>query len=238
MNKAKIKTQQKEYRERNKNKIALWETEYRKRNKDKIAVRKRLYRENNKDKILEYKRAYWCNNKDKHKIWRENYIQKLATNVNWVKELTLVEAPLMLEDCLTVLCKQCKNRFQPTNNAVMHRIRALKGEVSGENNLYCSQSCKNSCSTYRRLKWPKGFKPHPRELQGPWAKAVKERDNYECQRCGAKENLHAHHIEALVKEYDAWHIDNGITFCVVCHYNYAHKLPGCTLAELRDGCKL
>lgn len=65
-----------------------------------------------------------------------------------------------------------------------------------------------------------------------WKKAVKERDNYRCQKCGSRESLEAHHIikmkdiiesENIETIEDAkncallWSIDNGKTYCTKCH---------------------
>jgi len=51
-----------------------------------------------------------------------------------------------------------------------------------------------------------------------WANAVRERDNYECQRCHLEGN-HAHHI---VPRGRAPHLrltlSNGLTLCGPCHY--------------------
>lgn len=67
-----------------------------------------------------------------------------------------------------------------------------------------------------------------------WAKAVKRRDNYTCQRCGchSKRGMHAHHIWSFAefpeKRYD---IDNGVTLCAQCHYRGGvHRAP----TRLRD----
>jgi len=55
-----------------------------------------------------------------------------------------------------------------------------------------------------------------------WRKAVKTRDNYECQfpGCGYNVQIHleVHHIERLVDRPDlAFEVDNGITLCRQCH---------------------
>ena len=51
-----------------------------------------------------------------------------------------------------------------------------------------------------------------------WRKEVFERDRFECQKCGNKGWLQAHHIIPIsVDESKIWDIDNGLTVCVPCH---------------------
>lgn len=63
------------------------------------------------------------------------------------------------------------------------------------------------------------------ELKG-WRRAVYQRDNYTCQRCGAtssrKHKLNAHHIKTFAEYPELrFEVDNGITFCKGCH-KYEH----------------
>jgi len=57
-----------------------------------------------------------------------------------------------------------------------------------------------------------------------WRRAVFERDNYTCQRCGLRSKagqriiIHPHHIKELAKFPEfAFEINNGITLCSECH---------------------
>jgi predicted restriction endonuclease len=51
-----------------------------------------------------------------------------------------------------------------------------------------------------------------------WRKHVKERDNYMCQVCGCRDNLHAHHIKPKSSFPGLRHdLANGITLCRSCH---------------------
>ena len=51
-----------------------------------------------------------------------------------------------------------------------------------------------------------------------WKKEVKARDNYTCQHCGSKKELHAHHIMEWAKdESKRFDVDNGTTLCIDCH---------------------
>ena len=58
-----------------------------------------------------------------------------------------------------------------------------------------------------------------------WRKAVFERDNYICQKCG-KNNccMQAHHIKPFVNfVHLRFEVSNGITLCKSCHYKIGHR---------------
>jgi hypothetical protein len=66
------------------------------------------------------------------------------------------------------------------------------------------------------------FKGEPDARNSPeaieWRKAIFERDGYTCCECGAKGNLHAHHIIHWADSVDLrFDLDNGITLCLDCH---------------------
>jgi nitrate/TMAO reductase-like tetraheme cytochrome c subunit len=51
-----------------------------------------------------------------------------------------------------------------------------------------------------------------------WREMVLIRDNYTCQKCGAKNNLHVHHKKSSAENPELrLKLDNGITLCVDCH---------------------
>lgn len=60
---------------------------------------------------------------------------------------------------------------------------------------------------------------HKSRAQQKWARAVKERDGYICQRClKNKRQMYAHHLVALWKDPSkAFLLENGITLCLFCH---------------------
>jgi hypothetical protein len=144
---------------------------------------------------------------------------------------------------------KCQKWFIPTRNSVKNRLGTINGNkgYKGEQNLYCSDDCKNSCYLYGKNpetlmhedEWRAGRDPwwdEPRHMQGQWRKLVLERDNYTCQKCGSTENLKAHHIKP-VKLYplESADVDNGIILCGECH-NKAHHIPGCSTGELAKLC--
>jgi len=65
-----------------------------------------------------------------------------------------------------------------------------------------------------------------------WRKAVFQRDNYVCQKCGDNKggNLQAHHIKSFSKYPRLrYKLTNGITLCGECHKkteNYGYKKSG------------
>lgn len=54
---------------------------------------------------------------------------------------------------------------------------------------------------------------------GKWARLIKKRDNYTCQKCQTKQKpLHAHHILRWANEPSArFDLNNGKTLCKKCH---------------------
>jgi hypothetical protein len=59
-----------------------------------------------------------------------------------------------------------------------------------------------------------------------WKQLVLERDNYTCQECNSKINLHAHHIQSKSSHINlCYDVDNGITLCNLCHRKKHPTLP-------------
>jgi len=140
-------------------------------------------------------------------------------------------------ELLEVKCTYCGKWYPPTYSSVGNRLNVINGRGSGENRLYCSENCKESCPTYKQVKYPKGFrKGTSREVSTYLRQMVFERDNWECQMCGKtieEVQLHCHHIKGYAQnKILANDVDNCITFCKECHKE-AHKLPGCRYIDLR-----
>ena len=133
---------------------------------------------------------------------------------------------------LGVNCKHCYKLFVPNTSAVINRLRSINNLNNGENNLYCSATCKDSCSIFGKSTKPKTSKTY---RQKDWSTMIKERDNYTCQICGSTEkSLIAHHIEPVVcNPIESADIDNGITLCEECDKK-VHKLPKCSYKYLRN----
>ena len=139
-------------------------------------------------------------------------------------------------DYLQVRCAEysCKKWFTPGKFAVYKRISVMGKINKGECRFYCSDECKKNCSIFGQKKYPKGQKPyHSRQDQKEWADMVKERDNFECQRCGSTKKLVAHHMESLNENpIMSADIDIGITLCKKCH-KLAHKEIGCRFVDMK-----
>ena len=136
-----------------------------------------------------------------------------------------------------IKCRYCGRWVTPTVKQVKARLQGIEG--NDKNYIYCSDECKQECPTYRKKKYPKGFKPaSSREVNPHLRQLVLERDNYTCQKCGKDQDeltvgLHCHHIIPYVNSpIEADDPDNCITLCKDCH-KLVHKLPDCGYNELK-----
>ena len=107
------------------------------------------------------------------------------------------------------------------------RIRGIEKTQNDGSYFYCCEECKQDCPLYGvRGNDPFEDKDLPynfSEIQ-IWKQVVLKQDNYECQMCGAKENLQCHHIIPVkIESMFALDPDNGIVLCKNCHYKYGHK---------------
>lgn len=89
---------------------------------------------------------------------------------------------------------------------------------------FCSKPCADKHG-YRRTgpdnpMWkPNSRRNNRRGKHGSWARAVISRDGGKCQRCGATEGLHAHHIKPFAEFPELrWELSNGLTVCGPCHW--------------------
>ena len=141
-------------------------------------------------------------------------------------------------------CVYCGDWYQPTISSVDTKIKAIDGRTRGDNNLYCSDNCKQSCPTYQQKKYSKDDINKPkqgtsREVQPQLRKLVLERDKYQCVRCGKSVDeveLHCHHLDPVKNNpMESADVDNCITLCKE-HHKDAHKDIGCRYSDLRE-CK-
>ena len=147
-----------------------------------------------------------------------------------MSQLPQADNPLVIDEIVTVICKNCGKRIVPTLAQVKARIGAINGRVRGEANFYCGDECKNSCPLY-------GFKPSqidPRsrlyvekseqqETRLCQTKVLKHLQcdshgyNY-CERCGDIIDVELHHTLTVAK-YGKEAVSNAghILLCAGCH---------------------
>lgn len=135
---------------------------------------------------------------------------------------------------LQVKCVYCGKWFSPSSRQVDHRATYLNGRAGkGEGRFYCSDQCKQACPIWRQIKYPRGHaQGTSREVQPELRKLVFARDNYACQKCGAAEHLHCHHIDPVaMNPIESADMDNCITVCKYCHQQI-HSRSGCKPSDL------
>jgi len=255
-NKEVLAEKQKQYQEENKEAIAKYQKQYREVNKKAQVERMKQWYEANKEYLIKYYKQYRTINrevriehsKQYHRLNKEVILEKkrqysrfkalfdtYATQIDWVEE---VSRDPRNNELLQVKCtnSECNRWFNPTNQEVRNRINALNSINGGELRFYCSNECKQSCSIFYQKEHPKGFRntDNDRLDQAEWATMVKERDGYQCVRCGRDDlPLIAHHIEGLnVNPLESADIDIGITLCEECD-KLVHSEEGCRYSDLR-----
>lgn len=133
---------------------------------------------------------------------------------------------------LFVECSLCKNMFNPTSMQVKNRLIAINGIRPGENRLYCSPQCKNSCPVFNKRSDFIGDERKRFDSQA-LKDIVKNLDNCECCMCGNRFDLVVHHINPVaIVPMLSLDPDNCITLCKECHKK-VHSMPGCELYKIR-----
>lgn len=104
----------------------------------------------------------------------------------------------------------------------------------------CSNKCKGEAVTIfhsgeNSFNWQGGVSTENHRQRASkqwriWREAVFSRDNWTCQRCGARSGngsrvaLHPHHIKPFAKYPDLrFEVSNGITLCKECHKEVHHE---------------
>lgn len=145
------------------------------------------------------------------------------------------------ENKAEVKCFYCDNWHVPNKILIFNKLTAMNS-IGGENNIYCSEECKDSCPTYNKQLYPEGFKKNTsREVNTLVRKMCFERDNWTCTRCGKNPEqlkqsntpLHCHHIEGVAHAPTLQHdIENVITLCKNCHIQL-HSEEGCKFNDYK-----
>jgi 5-methylcytosine-specific restriction endonuclease McrA len=126
---------------------------------------------------------------------------------------------LILEGNAIMECKYCGKLFRPTNTQCNNRIAALEGRIQGEAHFYCSDNCRSACPIFGKVLYTEGYAPATSNEVPSWLRhLVFKRDDYTCQICGAKENLHCHHYEPQkIQPMMAADAENCTALCADCH---------------------
>jgi len=128
----------------------------------------------------------------------------------------------------SLVCRHCGKIYQVHTSYLRHRV-----------SMYCSVKCAGDAKSIAQAGdksnfWKGGISTENRKLRASkkwklWREAVFERDNWTCQKCGARSGtgkpllLHPHHIKAFAKYPELrFIISNGITLCVSCHKEVHH----------------
>ena len=125
-------------------------------------------------------------------------------------------------------CKDCYNQYHNIKNKIRICPCCKKSFTARtSNSKYCSQECHlkmlhESIKGENHPNWNGGISilndRHDSLDYKKWRQEVYKRDNYQCQICGSKNKINAHHIYSWKfypeKRYD---INNGITLCEECH---------------------
>lgn len=126
---------------------------------------------------------------------------------------------LHLRNRVPRVCENCGKQFE----TVPSQLRARK-----TNAKYCSRRC-----SFDKMITDTASKPIKdkygrtgRMADKKWQAAVREKDNYTCQRCGKYEQyIHTHHVAPRSRRPDLRNdISNGKCLCNSCH-SWVHEHP-------------
>ena len=112
--------------------------------------------------------------------------------------------------------------------------KARIGKVPSNKGVPMKEEQKKKLSLYvgaQKGNWKGGVTPEHelarrRAVSLNWRRAVLERDNHICQKCGGQIKLRAHHLDSFSDFPELRYVvSNGITFCEKCHMDF-HKKYG------------
>ena len=136
----------------------------------------------------------------------------------------------MDENILNVRCYNCGKWYTPKYADANAKQRVINGKAMGENNLYCSDGCKNSCPVYRhrpdyvdprsKLYVEKTEAQDVRNCQTDHLKQIQcdtHGYNY-CEKCGDIIDVELHHTQEISKfGTNAINSSGHILLCAGCH---------------------
>lgn len=219
-------------------------------NKHHTNKSKKLISESNRDPSIETRIKMSISQKKENRVdgnmgnWKGGYDSKgipiFETYNNQISFSDKTRRNKKDNKILEVRCSYCGKWYIPTIISIQERVRSLNRCSSSECRLYCSDKCKKECPIYRKVKYPKDFKPATsREVQPELRQMRFEIDNYTCQKCGKHQDelesgLHCHHIEGIRWEpLESADIDKVITLCKNCHKKIHINIEGCKYDEMK-----
>lgn len=131
----------------------------------------------------------------------------------------------------TRACRHCQSSFQ------FQKVRARLYVGAGK---FCSALCRNEAKVKQHD--ARGVKPrykHEAHLKADkiWKKAVREKDEFTCQRCGKYDpHIHAHHVAPRGRRPDLIReVSNGKCLCASCHaWVHMHPIEATEAGLLSD----
>lgn len=142
--------------------------------------------------------------------------------------------------CCNKKCADLFSRKIPDRICIVcgETYRCSNGEMRDRNRKTCSIKCRSGyirgLADKRRKENPDSVISVDRCLRysanmADWRRAVFERDDYRCQKCGARNGnghtvyLEAHHIKQFATHPELrFEISNGLTLCKPCHKKEPH----------------
>lgn len=130
--------------------------------------------------------------------------------------------------------RECYNKFHQIKNKERQcPVCGKTFEAKTSEDIYCSWECYNQDrhppKGEQHYNWKGGITSENEKLRKSdqykkWQQAIYQRDFYQCQICGSKIKINAHHIYAWQYFPELrFSLDNGITLCEKCHHKIHSK---------------
>lgn len=155
-------------------------------------------------------------------------MKRICTNCAEEKELEkFVKSGLLYRYKCKDCCNAERRTGKPRGGFPKGNIPWNKGKESTE-----EHRINLSLSHKGQKAWNKGSAPESKQghLSKEWNRKVKERDEWQCKKCGTLKFLQAHHIIPWkVDRSKRFALENGMTLCNSCHrklegFQKGHKL--------------